>query len=119
MPAVLTRGHGGLEMLDYGDVPTPEPVAGEVVIEVSACGLNNTDIWNREGKYGTDRDPEAVTGVGRAPGIFPVIQGADVAGRIVAVGEGVEAGRIGERVICNFVHYAPNPNEMGFAASWT
>lgn len=117
MKAVLTRGHGGVEMLDYGEAPTPEPVAGEVVVEVSACGLNNTDIWNREGKYGTDRDPNAVTGVSRAPGVFPVIQGADVAGRIVAVGAGVDAGRIGERVICNFVHYAPEPNEMGFAAS--
>jgi NADPH:quinone reductase-like Zn-dependent oxidoreductase len=117
MKAVLTRGHGGLEMLDYTEVPTPSPGPGEVLVEVAACGLNNTDIWNREGKYGTDRDPNAVAGVGRAPGSFPVIQGADVAGRIAAVGEGVDAGRIGERVICNFVHYAPNPNAMGFAAS--
>ncbi|MDA0704993.1 MAG: zinc-binding dehydrogenase [Proteobacteria bacterium] len=117
MKAVLTRGHGGVEMLDYCEVPTPAPGRDEVLVEVSACGLNNTDIWNREGKYGTDRDPAAVTGAGRAPGRFPVIQGADVAGRIVAVGEGVDAARIGDRVICNFVHYAPNPNEMGFAAS--
>jgi NADPH:quinone reductase-like Zn-dependent oxidoreductase len=117
MKAVLTRGHGGVEMLDYCEVPTPAPGPEEVLVEVSACGLNNTDIWNREGKYGTDRDPNAVTGVGRAPGSFPVIQGADVAGRIVAVGEGVDAARIGDRVICNFVHYAPKPNAMGFAAS--
>lgn len=118
MKAVLTRGHGGVEMLDYCEVPTPAPGPDEVLVEVTACGLNNTDIWSRQGAYGTDRDPTAVAGLGRMPGRFPVIQGVDVAGRIAAVGEGVAESRVGERVICNFVHYAPDPNEMGFAASF-
>jgi NADPH:quinone reductase-like Zn-dependent oxidoreductase len=83
----------------------PDPVAGEVLIEIGACGLNNTDIWAREGRYGTERDPNAVTMASRQPGTFPLIQGCDVVGRIVAVGPGVPAARVGERVIVNGVLY--------------
>ncbi|MHB1217885.1 MAG: zinc-binding dehydrogenase [Alphaproteobacteria bacterium] len=115
MKAVVTRGHGGFEMLDYTDVPVPAPAAGEVLLRVTACGLNNTDVWNREARYGTDRDPEARTGVGRTEGRWPRIQGCDVVGRIVSVGAGVDPSRIGERVLCNFVMYGdPNVN-LGFA----
>lgn len=115
MKAVVTRGHGGFEMLDYTDVPVPTPAAGEVLLRVTACGLNNTDVWNREARYGTDRDPEARTGVGRAESRWPRIQGCDVVGRIVAAGAGVDAARIGARVLCNFVMYGdPNVN-LGFA----
>ncbi len=117
MKAVVTRGHGGLDMLDYTEVPTPAPGAGEVLIRVAACGLNNTDVWNREGRYGTDRDPEARTGVGRVPGKWPRIQGCDVVGRIAAVGAGVAPTRIGERVLCNFVIYGDSPSALGFAGS--
>ena len=102
MMAVVTRGHGGLEQLDLTEVPVPRPDPGWVVVEVSACGLNNTDIWVREGRYGTDRDPHAVTSTRRKPGNFPIVQGVDVVGRIVTVGKGVAATRIGERVLCNF-----------------
>ena len=115
MKAVVTRGHGDLDQLDYTDVPVPSPAPGWVLVEVSACGLNNTDIWTREGRYGTDRDPDAVTTTSREPGAFPVIQGADIVGRIVAVGEGVEAARIGERVLCNFVLYEGDPFGLGFS----
>ncbi|MGE0093162.1 MAG: zinc-binding dehydrogenase [Alphaproteobacteria bacterium] len=117
MKAVVTRGHGGFEMLDYTDVPVPKPGTGEVLLRVTACGLNNTDVWNREARYGTDRDPEARTGVGRTEGRWPRIQGCDVVGRIVGVGAGVDATRIGERILCNFVVYGdPNVN-LGFAGS--
>jgi len=118
MKAVLTRGHGGLEMLDYTEVPTPVPRGGEVLIEVTACGLNNTDIWSRMGAYGTDRDPKAVTGPDRTPGKFPVIQGADVVGRIAAVGAGVPAHRVGERVICNMATYTDWPAGTVVGASF-
>ena len=117
MKAVVTHGHGGLDMLDYTDVPVSEPKAGEVLVNVTAAGLNNTDIWNRVGAYGTDRDPDAVAGVGRKPGNFPLIQGLDVVGRIVAVGEGVDGSRVGERVILNFLAYEPDPDEFGFSGS--
>ena len=109
MRAVVTRGHGGLEQLDFTEVPVPSPAPGWVVVEVSACGLNNTDIWAREGRYGTDRDPDAVASATRRPGRFPIIQGLDVAGHIAAVGEGVASARLGERVLCNFVLFEGDP----------
>ena len=106
MKAVLLTGHGGPEKLEYReDVPVPRPGAGEVLIEVGACGVNNTDIWVREGAYGTDSDPGAVSGPDRQPMRFPRIQGADTAGRIVAVGSGVEPRRVGERVIVDLTLY--------------
>ena len=110
MKAVLLTGHGGLDKLVYReDVPVPEPAQGEVLIEVSACGMNNTDVWVREGAYGTDEDPNAVASWrGRAAEntlTFPRIQGADTVGRIVAVGAGVSETRIDERVMVDFSIY--------------
>jgi NADPH:quinone reductase-like Zn-dependent oxidoreductase len=114
MRAVVLVGHGGLDMLRYReDWPRPEPRAGEVLIQVHACGLNNTDINTRTGWYaravtsGTaqseTRGPPEVSVSGGSWGDrmqeFPRIQGADVAGVIVAVGDGVERTRIGQRVM--------------------
>lgn len=63
MKAFLLTGHGGPEKLEYReDVPVPEPVAGEVLVEVAAAGVNNTDLWTREGAYGAAEDPGATGG---------------------------------------------------------
>lgn len=108
MAAVQLKGHGGLEQLEYReDVPVPAPGAREVLIRVSACGMNNTDVWVREGAYGSDTDPEAVSTWrrGRSTLEFPRIQGTDTVGEIVAVGDGVDESRIGERVIVDFSLY--------------
>jgi NADPH:quinone reductase-like Zn-dependent oxidoreductase len=89
-------------MLDYRtDVPRPQCEPGEVLLEVTACGINNTDIWVREGAYGAESDPNAVSTWrrGRSTLSFPRIQGADIVGHVVAVGEGVSPSRIGERVV--------------------
>ena len=114
MSAVLLTGHGGLDKLAYrDDVAVPAPGPGEVLIAVAAAGVNNTDINTRIGWYS-----KAVTGdteAGGAEGFaqvsdddagwsgtalaFPRIQGADVCGRIVAVGDGVDTARIGQRVM--------------------
>ena len=52
MKAMVTMGHGGLEqMVLHKDWPRPEPAAGEVLIRVAACGLNNTDVNTRSGWY--------------------------------------------------------------------
>lgn len=117
MNAVVTTGHGGLDKLDYRQVDVPTPAAGDVLIRVSACGLNNTDIWVREGAYGTDRDPAAITGTGRVAHRFPLIQGCDVVGEVVAVGQGVAEERVGQRVICNFMTYAEGPRGLEFLGS--
>ncbi len=108
MKAVQLTGHGGLDKLVYReDVPVPEPAAGEVLIEVSACGMNNTDVWVREGAYGSETDPAAVSTWrrGRSTLEFPRIQGTDTVGRIVAVGPGVPEERVGERVMVDFSLY--------------
>lgn len=107
MKAVQLLGHGGLEQLAYRDVPVPTPDKGEVLIEVSACGMNNTDVWVREGAYGSDTDPASVSTWrrGRSTLEFPRIQGTDTVGTIAAVGEGVSPERVGERVIVDFSIY--------------
>ncbi len=108
MQAVQLTGHGGLEMLAHRtDVPRPDPGDCEVLVEVSACGMNNTDVWVREGAYGTETDPGSVSTWrrGRSTLTFPRIQGTDTVGTIVAVGDGVDTARVGERVIVDFSLY--------------
>jgi NADPH:quinone reductase-like Zn-dependent oxidoreductase len=117
MCAMLLTGHGGPEKLEYRtDVPVPRPAAGEVLIEVSACGMNNTDIKVREAAYAVDFDPNsgeeestAAASISSAEGTttlsFPRIQGGDIVGRIVAVGDGVAESRVGERVLVDFSIY--------------
>lgn len=127
MHAVLLTGHGGIDKLEYRtDVPVPQPEPGEVLIRVAAAGVNNTDINTRIGWY--SKAVEADTNAGGAEGFetvndedaswsgtpltFPRIQGADVCGYIAAVGEGVDAARIGERVLVRnmlrtYVDYRP------------
>ena len=122
MAAVQLVGHGGLDKLHYRtDVPTPAAGPGEVLIEVAAAGVNNTDINTRIGWY--SKAVGDATGTGGAGGFdevdaadagwsgvalaFPRIQGADCCGRIVATGEGVDRGRIGERVIVRSMMRSP------------
>jgi NADPH:quinone reductase-like Zn-dependent oxidoreductase len=115
MRAVVLTGYGGLDKLVYReDVPVPAPGPGEVLVQVGACGMNNTDVNTRSGWYskavtaGTTAEgsAEGFSGIaeeaatwGSSSLSFPHIQGADVAGRIAALGEGVPAGRLGERVL--------------------
>ena len=108
MRAVLLTGHGGLDRLEYReDVPTPTPGHDEVLIEVAACGMNNTDVNTRTGWYsktvttGTAEESTegGVDGSWDGGLTFPRIQGADPAGRIVAVGDRIDPHRVGERVI--------------------
>jgi NADPH:quinone reductase-like Zn-dependent oxidoreductase len=108
MRAVQLTGHGGPEKLVYReDVPLPVPAPGEVLIEVTACGMNNTDVWVRQGAYGTEEDAGAVSTWRRQGNTltFPRIQGTDSVGKIVAVGDGVPTSRIGERVMVDFSIY--------------
>ncbi|EPC02640.1 alcohol dehydrogenase [Litchfieldella anticariensis FP35 = DSM 16096] len=109
MSAMLLTGHGDIDKLVYRqDVPTPKPAKGEVLVKVTATAKNNTDRKAREGLYPT-QDKGDVTSfqIGGSPTLtFPRIQGADVAGRVVAVGEGVDAERIGQRGLLDFNLYA-------------
>lgn len=113
MAAVYLTAHGGLDKLEYReDAPVPRPGSGEVLIQVGAAGVNNTDINTRTAWYSKAvdaatesggasgfADADAADGGWDGPLQFPRIQGADVCGRIVAVGAGVAESRIGERVL--------------------
>lgn len=111
MKAFVLTGHGGLDKLVYReDWPKPEPRAGEVLVKVGACGLNNTDINTRTawysksvrdattgGEYEAAQDDDSTWG---GAGVsFPRIQGADVAGTVEAAGDGADPALIGRRVL--------------------
>ena len=110
MEAVYLTGFGDFDKLQFRrDVPVPMPGPGQVLLRVGAAGVNNTDINTRIGWYsksvsaGTDAvQDEKVDDDGSWTGVplqFPRIQGADACGHVVAVGDGVAASRIGERVL--------------------
>jgi len=76
---------GGPEVLAAVDRPIPQPAAGEVLIEVEAAGVNRPDLMQRAGVY-------------PMPPGAPTVPGLEVAGRIVAVGQGVQRWRVGDMV---------------------
>jgi NADPH:quinone reductase-like Zn-dependent oxidoreductase len=88
MKAVLFHEHGGPEVLKYTDIPAPEPQPGEVQVLLHAAALNRADLWVREGWPGLKLD-------------YPHIPGADGAGEVSSLGEGVTNLRIGDRVVIN------------------
>ena len=90
MKAAFFDGHGGTEVIQVGEQPTPEPRAGEVRVRLKAAALNHMDLWVRTGW----------------PGIrltYPHITGADGAGEIEGLGSGVEGWSLGERVVIDSV----------------
>jgi NADPH:quinone reductase len=85
MKAVWYDRTGGPEVLTYGDLPTPSPAPGEVLVRLATSGVNPSDWKTRSG---TSR-----------PMAFPrVVPHSDGAGTVEAVGDGVDRARIGERV---------------------
>ena len=107
MHAMVTVGQGGYEQLIYRELPLPELQPGEVLLQVRAAGSNNTDITTRLGWYGAGQGDAAEAPLGwNGATPFPLIQGADCCGRVVALapdvaaqppGAGVPA--IGQRVL--------------------
>ena len=113
MKAVVTTGCGGYDQLVYRDVPTPVPGPGEVLLQVLAAGVNNTEINTRLGWY-SDSVRTATSQVAQStqgtvtdrpdggwdqPTPFPFIQGTDCCGRVVEVGSHVNANLLGTRVL--------------------
>ncbi len=88
MKAVYFRQHGGPEILEYGEYPTPIPATGQVLVRLHVAALNHLDLWVRDGWPGIKLE-------------YPHIPGADGAGEVAALGLGVEGWRIGERVVIN------------------
>ena len=100
MTAAVTMGHGGPEQIEVrDDWPRPQVGPGQALVRVTAAAVNNTDIWSRQGAYGTTADPDAIVGWKGVPLDFPRIQGIDIAGEVVTVDAKVDRSWIGKRVI--------------------
>lgn len=89
------------EVLEVGEMPDPVPAAGEVLVRLHTSGINPSDVKKRAGAF-----PNLLDG-------GPVIPNSDGAGVVIAVGEGVQPTRIGERV---WVYQAQYGRRLGSAA---
>lgn len=135
MLAVVTTGNGGYDKLDIRHVDTPKPGAGEVVLQVLAAGVNNTEINTRLGWYsasvtdGTDAAQSAqqqaaqhkADGGWNAATPFPLIQGTDCCGRVVRLGKDAPEGLLGKRVIvraCMRPHGFSAPDNVWMASDF-
>ena len=83
MHSVRAPQYGGPEVMVYEELPTPAPAKGQVLVKVHAIGVNFVDIYHRTGQYTTP---------------MPVPIGLEGAGIVEAVGEGVTANKVGDRV---------------------
>jgi NADPH2:quinone reductase len=86
--AVVLDGPGGPEALTWRQVPTPEPRADEILVDVALAGVNYMDVGTRTGTNG--------------PGPYPVVPGIEGSGRVAAVGPGVSGIAVGQRVAWHF-----------------
>jgi NADPH2:quinone reductase len=91
MHAVRIHQFGDESVLRYEEMPDPQPGPGQVRVAVRAASINRGDLARRAGSY---------------PGeaAFPLVLGFEVAGDIDAVGDGVDTGRIGQRVVALAPH---------------
>src|SRR5271166_3601062 len=85
MKAIEIREFGGLDVLNYTDVPVPSPGPGQVLVRVRAAGIGPWDAWIREGRS-------------RLPQPLPLIPGSDVSGLIETIGPGVSGFAPGQSV---------------------
>ncbi|MBA2426254.1 MAG: alcohol dehydrogenase catalytic domain-containing protein [Actinobacteria bacterium] len=88
MKAAVINDYGGPEAIEIVELPDPRPGPGEVSVRVRAAALNRLDVWTLSGSL-------------KLPIEFPHILGADAAGEIEAVGEGVRGLKAGARVLIN------------------
>jgi NADPH2:quinone reductase len=99
MKAIQIKRTGGPEVLEYVDVPQPEPAPGELIVQTSAIGLNFIDVYHRIGLY---------------PQQLPFIPGSELAGVVAAVGPNVIEFKAGDVVatasaISAYAEYARVP----------
>ncbi len=76
---------GGPEAMKIVEGPVPQPKAGDVLVKVAAAGVNRPDVAQRQGTYPPP------------PGASPIL-GLEVAGEIVALGDGVSGFSVGDKV---------------------
>ena len=88
MKAILFQEHGGSDVLQFADFPTPQPKPGEALVRLKAAALNRVDVFVRNGWAGLKLE-------------LPHIPGADGAGEVTALGVGVSDIKVGDRVVIN------------------
>lgn len=88
MKAITFHTHGGPEVLQLSDLPEPTPAPGEVLVRLRAAALNRLDLFVRQGWPGLKL-------------AMPHVPGADGAGEVAALGEGVSNLQIGDPVVIN------------------
>lgn len=86
MKAVFFHRHGGLEVLELGDLPVPSIRPTEALIRVEACALNHLDLWVRQGLPGVSLP-------------MPHVGGSEIVGRVEKKGTQVRGVRVGQRVL--------------------
>ncbi|HND50722.1 MAG TPA: alcohol dehydrogenase catalytic domain-containing protein, partial [Anaerolineales bacterium] len=84
MKAIRVHGYGGVEVLNYEEVPKPEPGEGQVRVKLEAVGVNFIDIYHRIGRY---------------QGSLPLTLGQEGGGVVDAVGANVTEVKPGDRVV--------------------
>ncbi len=84
MHAIRVHQYGGPEVLNYEEIPTPQPGPGEALVKVTAIGLNFIDVYHRTGRY---------------PGALPFTPGVEAAGRVESLGSDVTEVKVGDRVV--------------------
>lgn len=120
MSGVYLTRHGGPDALEWrDDIRVPSPGTGQVLVRVLAAGVNNTDINTRVGWYSSDVSG-ATEDVGENGDVeaggwggairFPRIQGGDICGAVVAVGDGAKSVEIGARVTSQINIPRPAPD---------
>lgn len=115
MKAIRVSEFGPPDVLRLADTPDPEPGAGQLVVQIKAAGINPVDTYIRSGAYGA--------------GAFPYTPGADGAGLVEKVGEGVEnlepgarvyvagslSGTYAEKALCRRDHVHALPERISFS----
>lgn len=86
MNAVIFEEHGGIDVLEYTQVPVPDVGPHEMLVEVGACALNHLDIFVRDGIPGAHLE-------------LPHVSGGDIAGTVVEVGACASNVEPGDRVL--------------------
>lgn len=100
MRGIQLTGHGGLDKLLFcEDIPVPTHGPYDVLIKVSAAGVNNTDLNTRLGWYSKSNGDSSDASWSGSALQFPRIQGADVCGKVVAVGDLVDNNLLDARVL--------------------
>lgn len=83
MKAIQVSKTGGPEVLTFVDIPAPQPKPNEVLVKISAAGVNFIDVYLREGRY---------------PSPLPFVSGQEASGVVSEVGAEVKSFHVGDRV---------------------